>query len=356
MILQDKIRGSLVGGAIGDALGYPVEFVGSIQDIQKRYGLQGITRFDTHPYWLKEEEQTGKAIISDDTQMTLFTINGILNAIGKGTPLLDGIRNAYLEWLFTQTGEDVHKPHECWLTEVPELNHRRAPGNTCITSLAAIARNQLPRNNSKGCGGVMRIAPVPLYAVAKGMDIAESDLLAGEVAQLTHLHPLGVIPAALTAHLIYRLIEKEKPIGDDVVMALEEGTKLLNTIYAGKEDWNLYLNYQRKLINKALELAANNEEDAVNIDRLGGGWVAEETLAIAIYSVMRHFDNFERAIIASVNHGGDSDSTGAVTGNIIGTVFGYNAIPDYIRDDLELHEVILKMADDLYESGLNKHI
>ncbi len=155
------------------------------------------------------------------------------------------------------------------------------------------------------------------------------------------------------AHLIYRLLEKEKPIADDVVRALEEGTKLLNTIYAGKEDWNLYLNYQRKLINKALELAANNEEDAVNIDRLGGGWVAEETLAIAIYSVMRHFDNFERAIIASVNHGGDSDSTGAVTGNIIGAVNGYNAIPDYFKDNLELHEVILKMADDLYVAGLN---
>lgn len=285
--------------------------------------------------------------------MTLFTINGVLNAIDKGTPLLDGIRNAYLEWFFTQTGEDVYKPHECWLTGVPELNHRRAPGSTCITALVAIARNQLPRNNSKGCGGVMRIAPVPLYAVAKGMDIAEADLLAGEVAQLTHQHPLGVIPAALTSHLIYRLMEKEKPIADDVVKALEEGTELLNTIYAGKEDWDYFLNYQRKLVNKALELAANNEEDAVNIDRLGGGWVAEETLAIAIYSVMRHFDNFERAIIASVNHGGDSDSTGAVTGNIIGAVIGYNAIPDYFKDDLELHEVILKMADDLYVAGLN---
>ena len=81
---QDKIRGSLVGGAIGDALGYPVEFTNSYEAIQTRYGEQGITRFDLHPYWLKEDEWTGKAIFSDDTQMTLFTVCGLLNAKRKG--------------------------------------------------------------------------------------------------------------------------------------------------------------------------------------------------------------------------------------------------------------------------------
>ena len=85
-------------------------------------------------------------------------------------------------------------------------------------------------------------------------------------------------------------------------------------------------------------------------DELGGGWVAEETAAIAIYCALTYFGNFERAMIAAVNHAGDSDSTGAVTGNLLGAAIGYDAIPQFYKDDLELHDVILHIADDLYLS------
>ena len=101
--LKDKLRGSLIGGAIGDALGYPVEFI-NFGEIQKAYGEKGITRFDTSPFWIDKSEHTGKALVSDDTQMTLFTANGIVNAKQKGIPYIEGIKRAYLEWLFTQTG------------------------------------------------------------------------------------------------------------------------------------------------------------------------------------------------------------------------------------------------------------
>lgn len=102
MTIQDKIRSSLMGGAIGDALGYPVEFVGTYKAIQSRYGEQGITRYDLKPHWLNESEWTGKAIVSDDTQMTLFTACGLLNAPKRGITFVDSIQRAYLEWLTTQ--------------------------------------------------------------------------------------------------------------------------------------------------------------------------------------------------------------------------------------------------------------
>ena len=59
-------------------------------------------------------------------------------------------------------------------------------------------------------------------------------------------------------------------------------------------------------------------------------------------------------MIAAVNHGGDSDSTGAVTGNILGAAVGYEAIPQFFKEDLELHDVILHMADDLYRGEVTK--
>ena len=60
-------------------------------------------------------------------------------------------------------------------------------------------------------------------------------------------------------------------------------------------------------------------------------------------------------MIAAVNHGGDSDSTGAITGNILGAAIGYEAIPQFFLDDLELRDVILHMADDLYRGEVTKY-
>ena len=100
-------------------------------------------------------------------------------------------------------------------------------------------------------------------------------------------------------------------------------------------------------MNLAVILSENSDDDLSNIHRLGEGWIAEETLAIALYCSLKYQDNFSRAITVSVNHKGDSDSTGAVTGNIIGALLGYDEIePDWI-EDLELVDVIERMADEL---------
>ena len=80
---------------------------------------------------------------------------------------------------------------------------------------------------------------------------------------------------------------------------------------------------------------------------IGEGWVAEETLAIAIYSSLKYSSSFEDAIICAVNHDGDSDSTGAVAGNIMGAYLGYDSIPEYYINNLELKDVIIEIANDL---------
>lgn len=350
--LHDRIRGSLIGGAIGDALGYPVEFIYSFEEIQKRYGERGITRLDTWQSRLEDAEQAGKAVVSDDTQMTLFTANGLLNAKKQGISLKYGICSAYVEWYLTQIGKKSPKYKDCWISDVPELNHRRAPGNTCMSSLDDIYRGKAPMNNSMGCGGVMRIAPIPLYAAVQDrMSIEEADLLAGEAAEITHQHPLGYISAALMSHVIYRLARDIEPTQESMKRYIMEGVEMIRKHYKA-----YYNDVERmaELAERAILLLDNGKTDLENIGHLGEGWTGEEALAIALYCALKHFDSFEDAMIAAVNHGGDSDSTGAVTGNILGAAIGYEAIPQFYMDDLEMHELILHMADDLYRGEVTK--
>ena len=346
--LQDRIRGSLVGGAIGDALGYPVEFITSYGEIQARYGIRGITRLDTR--W--DECQGDKAVVSDDTQMTLFTANGLLNAKHKNISFKYGICRAYIEWYLTQMKKKSGKFNDCWISDVPELNVNRAPGTTCLTALDSIFKGREPQNNSKGCGGVMRVAPVPLYAAVQGrISIEDADRLAGDAAEITHLHPLGFIPAALMSHLIYRLACDPEPTRKSLECHIRDGIVTMQELYAG---YSRDVAVLADLMEKAVSLASNHASDVANIGCLGEGWTGEEALAIALYCALRHFDSFEDAMIASVNHGGDSDSTGAVCGNILGTAIGYEAIPQFYKDDLELHDLILHIADDLLLGEVTK--
>lgn len=350
--LKDRIRGSFIGGAAGDALGYPVEFIYSFEGIQTRYGERGITSLDTKQHWLDEADQTGKAVVSDDTQMTLFTANGILNAKRLKIGMKYGICLVYIEWYLTQIGKKSGKYNDCWIGSLPELNKRRAPGKTCMTSLNDIYRGKAPINNSKGCGGVMRIAPISLYAaVDNRMDILEADKLAGDAAEITHQHPLGFIPAALVAHIIYRLALDGSPNRESFENYIHEGMSVLEKLYP---QYLSDVKYMGELCDKVIMLASNTRPDLENIESIGGGWTGEEALAIALYCAVRHFDNFERALIAAVNHAGDSDSTGAITGNILGSAIGYDAIPQKFKDDLELHDVILHMADDIYRGEVTK--
>lgn len=333
--VKDKICGSLVGGAIGDALGYPVEFISSYGAIQARYGERGITRYDG-------------ACVSDDTQMTLFTACGLLNA--QGDLVASGIQSicsAYIEWYYTQVGKTGEKPSNCWISRLPELNVTRAPGNTCLSALTDINYGRTPHNYSKGCGGVMRIAPIALYGLGdkRFPDIKTMDRMAADAAEITHQHPLGYIPAAIMAHIIYRLAVDENPTRDAFYAYTEEALKTVGELYPEHVS---SMDYMRMLVKKAFTFAASDVPDHEAIEHIGGGWVGEEALAIALYCVAKYFDNFENTMIAAVNHAGDSDSTGAIAGNILGAAIGYEALPEFYRKDVELHDVILKIADDIY--------
>lgn len=170
--------------------------------------------------------------------------------------------------------------------------------------------------------------------------------IAGEAAELTHQHKLSTFASATQAMIIQSCRLAEEPITSEAFkLIVENSLAKLPEMYPG---YDSLLDEFEKLIHKAIRLEDNILRDWEIIENgLGGGWVAEETLAISIFSVLRHINDFKGCMICAVNHGGDSDSTGAVAGNIIGAILGYDAIPDEFTKSLQLHDLIVEMADEL---------
>lgn len=343
----DRYRGALVGGAAGDALGYAVEFM-TEGEIFSRYGARGITEYAL---------RGGKALISDDTQMTMFTAAAILGAAARGESMGKTIAQEYKGWYFTQTQPYPIDPRTCfanysWLMNMPEMFSLRAPGNTCLHALKDLNGTRA-QNNSKGCGGVMRVAPIGLYLDPAERGIAEIDRAGAEAAAVTHGHELGYIPAAALVHII-TLVAHDDSI--TLSQAVEDSIKAMEHMFANAEHIGEFSKIMRRAV--ALSRSGGQVQDKIldNIHALGEGWVAEETLAIAVYCALRYESDFGQAICAAVNHKGDSDSTGAVCGNILGAYLGYSAIPEKFKANLEFHDVLLDLADDLYAARTDDEV
>ncbi|MDD4091832.1 MAG: ADP-ribosylglycohydrolase family protein [Smithellaceae bacterium] len=100
----------------------------------------------------------------------------------------------------------------------------------------------------------------------------------------------------------------------------------------------MVLNLWKKTIKAAPE----------TIEKMGGGWVGEEALAISLYCALAAEGDFAKGVRLAVNHTGDSDSTGSITGNILGAMQGRAAIPAPWLEELELKDVIEEIAGDLF--------
>lgn len=97
----------------------------------------------------------------------------------------------------------------------------------------------------------------------------------------------------------------------------------------------------------AQQLSKSHLSDVEAITQLGEGWIGEEALGISVYCALKYPGDFKKALIAAVNHNGDSDSTGAITGNILGAYLGLSKIPPEWVENVELKEVLIQVADDL---------
>jgi ADP-ribosylglycohydrolase len=330
-------RACLLGGAVGDALGAPVEFL-SLTAIRRQFGPAGVTELEAG------DDPAGS--ITDDTQMTLFTAEGLLRAAvraqTKGICRVPSVVcHAYLRWLQTQ-GIEPAFPLPAGppglLTGIPDLHAQRAPGNTCIEALRSMKeiRGEAAANTSKGCGGIMRVAPVGVWGARDGRGAVEPSFrLAMEIAALTHGHPTGALAAGTFAALVAQLMV---------------GTAVRGALPAVISELQRYPDCGETLaaLKGAIRAADQGQASAEAVERIGRGWVAEEALAIAVYCALVA-TAFEDGVLLAVNHSGDSDSTGSLAGNLLGVLHGEEKIPKRWLDRLELRNLISRVAEDLWD-------
>jgi len=344
-ISKERYTGCLLGGAAGDALGWPVEF-DSIGEIRSLFGPRGVREMKPGKGGLYE--------ITDDTQMTLFTAEGLLRAwtrarhSGSVPDFATALAHSYLDWLATQREQpEVPGPEAAgsgWLIDVKGLHVRRAPGGTCLSALRAMQSpaQKVAGNTSKGCGGVMRAAPAGCLAVRiNKSDSTGTALLAFEhgcqAAALTHGDPSGHLPAGVLATVISSVLQGE---------TVEAGITRSLAILQGRNGSGEMV----AALKAALELARDPmvTPSPEVVETLGAGWIGTEALAIGLYCALVAGGDFARGIRLAVNHSGDSDSTGSIAGNILGALLGEQAIPAEWTEKLELAEVVRQVGEDLF--------
>lgn len=355
---ESRIHGCLLGGALGDSLGHAVEF-DDITAIRAKFGPAGLQDFAA---------LDGGSHFSDDTQMTLYTVDGLVEALewansGVGADTNACLWLAYLRWLGTQgvplpPSAPVQPPR--WIDTHEVLKHRRAPGNTVLSGLATGEMGTVYRPvnpESKGCGTVMRSAPFGLIPYIAPESVYK---LSADAASLTHGHPAARQSSGALSLMIHSLTA-----GSGLREATEYALGHLREGNLGRNESPDPALIER--LEAALRLATQTGQPAAGallspeelVQELGEGWVAEEALAVALYAVLatapettavdagRPEAHFRAAIAVAVNHSGDSDSTASIAGNILGTFYGEECLPAGWLETLEAPEVIRGMASQL---------
>ncbi len=285
-----QIEAVLFGLALGDALGYPVEFM-SLQAIRQKYYPNGIQNLPFPAYY------------SDDTQMTLALAEGIMDA-GIHAPidsLMQSVGNHFIKWLNS-----------------PDNN--RAPGTTCINGVkhfqSGISWSESGIVESKGCGSAMRVAPLGYIYQNVEVRLREVSIA---TSLITHRHPTAIAATVAAAYLV-KIALDGVPISNYI-------SRLYEFVTGISDEFDL------AILRVGHVLGWANEDLA--LDHIGQGWTGEEAVALALYCVLRYPDDYLACIRRAANTNGDSDSIACIAGGIMGARLGLSAIPLEWRTNCE---------------------
>lgn len=309
---RERFEGCMLGLAIGDALGFPTEFL-SLPQIRARYGPEGVADFASRG-------ALPPGSYSDDTQMSLAVARGLIAAgehLDDAERVIQCICGEFVVWLDTEALADP-----------------RAPGRTCIEGCRRLEQGVPWRESgvcaSKGCGAAMRSAPI-------GLVYHDRPALLREVAYgasvCTHAHPTGVAAGIATAYLTALALVGD--VGDMVGKLLE---------FVG--DVSDEFNDKMRQVESVLQL---EPDDAFAV--LGEGWVGEEAVAGALYCFLRTPADFAAAVLTGANTQGDSDSIACIAGAFSGARNGSTRIPQRWVQGVERAGLLTDTGGSLHALG-----
>ncbi|MFF3764360.1 ADP-ribosylglycohydrolase family protein [Streptomyces sp. NPDC001922] len=323
--------GSLIGLALGDALGFPTEF-SNVPSILAKCGPWREMRLPT------------PAVVTDDTQMTIALGRGIRTAMEHG-PLAPGtleppVREEFIRW-----------------NRSPDNN--RAPGNTCLSACALLEDRALPwqrasRTGSKGCGANMRVAPVGLVP---GLSDEQRAGAAQLQAALTHGHPTALAASDLTAHAVRLLAEGTPPAR--LPAALRAYARDNRAAYHERWLGDLWQHAQAPsavafisrgwdeclaVLDRLDGALRHPDPEADPCDATGAGWIAEEALATGLLCFLLFPDEPLTALRRAACTAGDSDSIACLAGAFAGARLGADAWPREWAERIEYRGDLLALG------------
>lgn len=323
----ERFEGCLLGGAIGDAFGAPIEFM-KLSKIKKLYGEEGLT--------VLSPDKSGKIKFTDDTELTLFSVDGLIKSARikkeNSSPNINIMFDSYRDWF--RVCAKSQKLQNGWISSLDEIRSYNGSGKTCMEVLSNNKPGTIEKiiNNSKGSGAVMRSAPFGLKYHNNPYKAYE---YAKKCAIMTHGNPSGYLPAAVYAAIIANIIK-----GENLEEAILRSIGYLNT---EKSSENI-----KQLLEKAIALSRTDIKPEKAVQQIGLGWVGDEALAIAIYCSLKTPNDFKKVIINATNHNGDSDTVGSIAGGIVGTYIGCQNIPSEFKSKLDTEKILINAARDLF--------
>jgi ADP-ribosyl-[dinitrogen reductase] hydrolase len=303
--LTDRIRGCLLGVAIGDALGNPFEHMGP--GPQKCAALESTGGLITD---FHHGQDFPAGAWTDDTGLTLATCRALIEVLKTYKTIDECIRSAYESW----AGSD----------------ESRKPGRTVLYA----AKYGKPDVNSWANGALMRISPVAIYAYLTRMNKRDTANLAYRVARTTHGHPLAVFPAVESALALRSILSEDETVPED----LSDPGKYCS--YLEPEKNARYIHYCER---RHIEM---NELDVTT-----GLWmwryVFEQSLGLSEGAPWNCIPEFEPGILQVINQGVDKDTAGAVAGALLGAYWGESQLPEKWQSRVEKGAEILALADEI---------
>lgn len=301
------MKDGILGFAVGDALGVPVEFMDR--------GSFHITDM-TEGGWHNQPSGTW----SDDTSLTLALSDSIRCC--KTIDYAD-IMDKFILWLYKGKYTASGKVFDVGITTTQALKNYTQ--GTIPIECGGKAENE------NGNGSLMRILPISFYLYQqKNSTIEDKMKLIHEISSLTHAHKRSLIGCGIYTMIALSLLENEKSIYECV----SDGIQTAKEYYEQKPEYSDDLNYYIRLFDC-------HTFRALPIHKIQSSGYVVHTLEAAIWCLL-HTSSYKDCILTAINLGEDTDTIGAVTGGLAGIIYGYKAIPCKWLQKLKNKELIEK--------------